>query len=78
MLFSGIHVGSVSFSRQASFIPPVPDIANCSMKYFILSKVYSNEGGIKQLYHGLSICIGDNPLAKACGLSPFTGGQTMV
>ena len=47
MLFSGIHVGSVSFSRQARFIPPVPDIANFSMKYFILSKVYSDEGGIK-------------------------------
>ena len=29
-------------------------------------------------YHGLSTCMGDNPLAKACGLSPHTGRQTMV
>ena len=29
-----------------------------------LMKVYTDEGGIKSLYHGLSICTGDNPLAK--------------
>ena len=34
-------------------------------------------GGITQIYHGLSTCMGDNPLAKASGLSPHTGGQTI-
>ena len=29
---------------------------------------------MKYLYHGLSTCTGDNPLAKARGLSPHTGG----
>ena len=33
---------------------------------------------ISQLYHGLSACIGDNPLAYAHGLPPHTGGQTLV
>ena len=30
------------------------------------------------MYHSLSACMADNPLAKASGLSPRTGGQTMV
>ena len=44
----------------------------------MLNKVYTDEGGIKWLYHGLSACTEDNPLAKARGSSPRTGGQTMV
>ena len=31
------------------------------VKYFILSKVYTDEGGMKYLYHGLSTYMGDNP-----------------
>ena len=38
--------------------PSLPEIANLSMKYFILSKVYTVEG-----VHGLSACVGDNPRA---------------
>ena len=30
------------------------------------------------MYHSLSACTGDNPLAKAHELSPRTGGQTKV
>ena len=30
-----------------------------------MCKVYTDEGGIKLLYHGLSACTGDNPLTKA-------------
>ena len=30
---------------------------------------------LKQLYHGLSACTRDNPLAKARGLSSRTDGQ---
>ena len=48
-----------------SIIPPLPDIAKFSMKYFILSKVYTDEGGIIviPLSHVLSTCMGDNPFA---------------
>ena len=59
-------------------MPHLPEIANYSVKKFILSKVYTDEGGVKYLYPDLSACTGDNPLAKARGLSPRTGGQTMV
>ena len=38
--------------------------------------VYTSEGGIKESYDGVSTCTGDNPRAKARGLSPRTGGQT--
>ena len=55
------------------------ETAKLSTKYYILTKVYTDtEGGIKYLYHGLSACTGNNPLAKARGLSPRTGGQTAV
>ena len=57
---------------------PMPDIANFSTKYFMPRKVFSDEGGIKLLKHGLSACTGDNPLAKARRLSPRTDGQTML
>ena len=33
------------------------------MKYFILSKVYTDEGGMKLLFYGLSACKADNSLA---------------
>ena len=35
------------FNSIQVFIPALPHIANISMKYFILSKVYTDEGGIK-------------------------------
>ena len=44
-------------------IQSLPEITNFSMKYFILSKVYINEGGITYVFHGLSAYTGDNPLA---------------
>ena len=46
--------------------------------WFILSKSYTDEDGIKYVFHGLSTCMGDNPLAKACGSSPHSGGVTAV
>ena len=57
---------------------PLPEGATISMTYFSQSNGYTDEGGIKSLYHGLSACSGNHPLAKARGLSPRTGGQTMV
>ena len=67
------------FLRLGFVKPPFPKIWNFGTKYFILSKVYTDEGGIKQLYlhHGYSACTGDNPralLTKARGLSHRTGG----
>ena len=34
-------------------------------------------GAIKKLVYGLCVCIGDNPLAKARGLSLRTDAQTI-
>ena len=58
--------------------PPLPEMVIFSMKNFMLSKVFTDKDGIKKLFNNLSACVGDNPLAKAIGLSPRTGRQTMV
>ena len=47
-------------------------------KYHVVYKVYTGVGGIKKIIPCLSTCTYDNPLAKARGLSPLTGGQAMV
>ena len=59
-------------------MPSLPEVANFSTTYFILSKVYTDENDIKCLNHGLFARTVDNPLAKARGLPPCTGKQTMV
>ena len=43
-------------STDSESLPPLPDIRNFTTKYFILSKVYIDEGGMKLLYHGLAVC----------------------
>ena len=45
---------------------------------FLNDKAFTGEGGIKYLYHGLSICTGDNPLAKACELYPHIGRHNYI
>ena len=57
---------------------PLVENHELNMKHFILSKVYIDEGSIRKFYSGLSTYMGDNPLAKTCGLSPFTGIQCTV
>ena len=37
-----------------------------------------NTMDIQNLYHGLSTCTGNNPLAIASRLSQYTGGQNVV
>ena len=64
--------------REKNIIPTLAEVANFSTTHIIPSKVYADEGGIKQLYHGLSTCTGANPLAKARALFPRTCGQTVV
>ena len=57
-------------------IPPLPEYTNfCTLA---VGKVYTDEGGIKELYHSVSTCSRDYPLTTACRLSACTGGQTMV
>ena len=51
------------FFFYATFAKP-----NFRKIYFILRKVYSDKGSIKQLHHVFA-CMRDNPLAKARGLS---------
>ena len=86
-LKSILHSKSKKFSISTSLLSPsVTDYTtlvrkrkqNLARNIIILSKVYTNKGDIKQLYHGLSACTRDDPLAKARGLSPRTDGQTMV
>ena len=59
-------------------LPSLLEIPNFGMKYFLMSKVHTDESFIEYFNHGLSAYTGDNPLAKACGLSPRTGGQIVV
>ena len=73
--FSHIRTRSMFEKRM---IPSLADVANPSTKYFLLSKVYAVEGGLKYVYHSLSVCAGANPRAKARGLSPRTDWQTVV
>ena len=71
---TSLHWGKNAGRVKNPIVPPLPVVTNFSTKYSILSKVYTD----RVVYHGLSACAGDNPLSKACGLSPRTGGQTMV
>ena len=36
--------------------PVYTTFTNFSMKYHLMCKVYTDVGGIKKLYHGLSTC----------------------
>ena len=55
---SPVIIISNQTKHRNKFKPPVPGIANISAKYHIhvLNKVNTDEGGIKQIYHGLSTC----------------------
>ena len=44
-------------------IPPLPDIANYSTKYLILSKVYTSESGMKIVIPRFTRLYEKNPLA---------------
>ena len=44
-----------------------PDISKFSTNYFILSKGYTDEAGVKYLYPELSTCAEDYPLPKTPG-----------
>ena len=49
-----------------------------STRYSVICKVYTGYCGTSEIEHGLCTCTIDNPLAKARGLSPRTGAQTML
>ena len=42
-----------------------------SMRYSVMCRVYTGYHGSSEIEHGLCICMVDNPLAKALGLSPY-------
>ena len=42
-----IYVSNAQNLFITSLIPSLPEIVNFSTKYFILSKVYTDEGGIR-------------------------------
>ena len=64
---SRCHIVGNHISRLKWYLT---NLTNFSMKQLVLSKVYIDLGGIKQLHHGLSTQMGEYPLAKARGLSP--------
>ena len=66
--------------NKKKLLPRLLEIDKFTTKYFILSKVYTDEGGLIKLCHILSACTGDHPppLATASGLSSRTGKQTKV
>ena len=43
ILIGPVHQNDIIHLDFISIIPPLPDIANLSMKYFILSKVYTDK-----------------------------------
>ena len=53
------------------------DISMFYVKYLIMHKVHMHAAAIRQLLYGLCVCTGDNPLAKAHGLSSCTYAQTI-
>ena len=55
----------------------MPENANFNTKYVAIDKVYT-DSVVKKVYHSVSACTEDNPLAKARGLSTRAGGQTRV
>ena len=67
------HLLGVNYSILATIFH-----ANFGTHYFVMDKVYTNEGGIKQLYHNLPAFSGDNLLTKTPGLCSCTNRQTIV
>ena len=65
---------SIFYTSEVYILPSLPKIAIFNTKYFILSKVYTDTGGVQRFVR----LYGDNPLAKARGLSPGTAGQTVL
>ena len=59
-------------------VPLYPELIKGGAHPSPFSAPYTDEDGIKYLYHGLSVCTEDKPLAEARGLFPCTGGQTVV
>ena len=54
------------------------DTQTYSTRYPVKCKVCTGYQGTSEIEHASSACTVDNPLAKARGLSPGTGGHTML
>ena len=50
-------IDDVKLSFEIYFIASLPDIVNFSAKYFVLSKVYTNEGDNISIFHGCMVWI---------------------
>ena len=62
-------------SESYIIMAPFVDIPMLNVKYFAMHKVQIHAGAIRQLLYGFCVCTGDNPLAKARGLSSRTDTQ---
>ena len=58
-------------------IAPLSDIEMFYIKRLSMYKVHMHAAALRKLLYGLYVCTGDNPLAKARGLSSRTYAQTI-
>ena len=67
---------SINIASMKFITVPFTEITIFYIKYLTLcTKCKMHAGAIKKLLNGMCNCMGDNPLAKACGLSSGTGAQ---
>ena len=71
----GVLLSRRYYCVTKQFIAPLSDIPMFYIKYLTMHKVQMHAVAIRQLLYGL--CTGDNPLAKARGLSSRTYAQTI-
>ena len=68
----------VKLYNKAKLIAPLSDISMFYSKYLTIHKVHMRAGAIRQLlYSCMYVCMGDNPLAQARGLSSRSYAQTI-
>ena len=66
------------FWRKYQSVAQSLDTQIFNTRHQVMYKVLTEYHATSEIEHGWSACMVDNPLARACGLSPRTGGQTML
>ena len=72
-----IIIGSIVLKYVYYFIATFVDISTFYINYLAMHKVRMHAGAIRKLLYGLRFCVGNNPLATACGLSSLTYARTI-
>ena len=72
-------VGTCACNPPKTIVAPsIEDFVRCLTSNILQNTKYKkmNAGAISKLLYGFYVCTGDNPLAKASGLSSRTHAQT--